>query len=144
MASGLYPLAVGAPLAGDLAYDTGTFYVMLLGDGYTANFDTHDYRNDLTNEITGTGYTAGGQSCTVTLGSYNTSTNKYLITLGAGGTTWSTATITARYAAYYHRRGGASSADELIGLDDFGSNVTATAADFTVNASTFEIELNAA
>lgn len=40
--------------------------------------------------------------------------------------------------------GAASTADELIGLNDFGSNVTSTAGDFTVNASTFEIELNAA
>jgi hypothetical protein len=143
MASGAYPLAVGGPLNGSVDYDTDTFYVMLLADTYTPDFDAHDYRNDVeADEASGTGYTAGGASVSVSIGSFNTTTNKWTVTLGSK--VFTAATITARYAAYYKRRGGASTADELIGLNDFGSNVTSTAGDFTVNASTFEIELNAA
>ena len=143
MASGAYPLAVGGPLVGSVDYDTDTFYVMLLTSTYTANFDTHDYRDDLTNEVANSGtYAAGGSSVTVTVGAFNTSTNKYSVSLGAK--TFTGTTITARYAAYYKRRGGLSSADELIGLNDFGSDKTSTAGDFTVSASSFDIELNAA
>lgn len=140
MASGLYPPAAGGPIKGDIAYDSDTFYVMLLTSSYTANFDTHDFRDDLTNEVTGTGYTAGGQSVTVTVGSFDTTNNRWPITLGGG--TWTTSTITARYAAYYKRRGGASSADELIGLNDFGSDVSTTAGTFTLNASTMYATIN--
>ena len=143
MASGAYPLAVGGPLVGSVDYDTDTFYVMLLTSTYTANFDTHDYRDDLTNEVANSGtYAAGGSSVTVTVGAFNTSTNKYSVSLGAK--TFTGTTITARYVAYYKRRGGLSSADELIGLNDFGSDKTSTAGDFTVSASSFDIELNAA
>jgi hypothetical protein len=42
-----------------------TIKVMLLTSTYTPNLDTHKFKSDLTNEITGTGYTAGG----ATLGS---------------------------------------------------------------------------
>lgn len=143
MASGAYPLSIGGPIVGSVDYDTDTFYVMLMTNSYSPNFDTHDYRDDLTNEVASTGgYTAGGFSVTVTVGAFNTTTNKYTVTLGAK--TIAASTITARYAAYYKRRGGASSADELIGLNDFGSDIVSTAGDFIISASTFDVELNAA
>jgi hypothetical protein len=47
--------------------------------------------------------------------------------------------LTARKAVYYKSRGGASSADELVAVDDFGSDVTTTAGTFTLNASTLHI-----
>lgn len=143
MASGAYMLAVGGALKGDIDYDVDTFYVMLLTSTYTANFDTHDYRDDLTNEVGNSGtYAAGGASVTVSVGAFNTTTNKYSVSLGAK--TFTGTTITARYAAYYKRRGGLSSADELIGLNDFGSDVISTAGDFAIAASSFDVELNAA
>jgi len=142
MASGLYPPALDC-VTGAVDYDTDTFYMMLLQSGYTPNFDTHDRRDDLTNEAPATGgYTADGVSVTVSVAAYNTTTNKRVITLG--GATFAASTITARYAAYYKRRGGAASADELIGLNDFGEDKISSGGDFVVNASTFEIELNAA
>ena len=64
----------------------------------------------------------------------DTTNNRVDITLG--GASWTTATITARYAVYYKARGGASSADELVAVVDFGSDVTSTAATFTLSAST--------
>lgn len=143
MASGAYPLAIGGPLTGSVDYDTDTFYVLLVTSTYTPNFDTHDYRDDITNEVAATGnYVAGGFSVTVTVGAFNTGTNKYTVTLGAK--TIASSTITARGAVYYKRRGGLSSADELIGFNDFGSDVISTAGDFVISASTFDVELNAA
>jgi hypothetical protein len=41
---------------------------------------------------------------------------------------------------YYKRRGGAATADELIMVNDFGSDVSSTAATFTLNASTLRIQ----
>lgn len=41
-------------------YLTDTIKVMLTTSSYTPNRDTHETKNDITNEISGTGYTAGG------------------------------------------------------------------------------------
>lgn len=117
---------------GNIDCDTDTFYVMLATATYSPNQDVHDRRDDITNEVSGTGYTAGGQAATVTV-SLDTANNRVDVNLG--GATWTTATITARYAIYYKRRGGAASADELVAVVDFGSDVTATAANFVLSAS---------
>jgi len=121
-------------LAGDLDVESASFKVMLCTSSYTPDKD-HDFRNDITNEVTGTGYTAGGEDCTVTLEATDTTNDRVKITLG--GVTWDTATITARYAVYYAARGGASSADEVIACIDFGSNVISTAGDFTLEDSEY-------
>jgi hypothetical protein len=39
---------------------------LLVTDTEVPNFDTHDFRDDITNEITGTNYTAGGVTVTGT------------------------------------------------------------------------------
>jgi hypothetical protein len=53
-----------------------------------------------------------------------------------GSQSYASSTITARKQVCYKSRGGASSADELVFVNDFGSDVTSTAGTFTVNAST--------
>jgi hypothetical protein len=137
MASGIYGSFHNDVYKGNIDCDTDTFYVMLVTSTYTADFDTHNRRDDVTNEVSGTGYTAGGQSVTVTVNAYDTTNNRQEITLGGG--TWTTSTITARGAAYYKRRGGASTADELVAFNDFGSDVVSAAGTFTLNASTLRI-----
>lgn len=134
MASFICNSAVRDEATGAIDYDSDTFKVMLLTSSATPNKDTWAKRSDVTNEVSGTGYTAGGAAVTVTVGSVDTTNDRVDITLG--GATWSTATITARYAVYYKSRGGASSADELVAVNDFGSDVTSTAATFTLAAST--------
>lgn len=142
MASGLYPSAVVESFKGNVDYDTDTFYLMLLVNTYTPDFDAHDRRDDLTaHEVAaGGGYSTGGVSVTVSVAAYDTTNNRLDISLG--GTTFVAATITARYAAYYKRRGGAASADELIGLNDFGSDKVATGGDLVIAASTFRTAVN--
>src|SRR5690242_8580055 len=103
---------------GSIDFDTDTFKAMLTTSGYTEDKDAHDFRNDVTNEVSGTGYTAGGNTVTVTV-TLDTTNDRVDISLG--GTSWSSSTITARKAVYYKSRGGASSADELIAVNDFGS-----------------------
>lgn len=115
---------------GTIDLNTDTFKVMLVTSSYTPNKDTHDFRDDITNEVSGTGYTAGGAALanpTVTQDDTND-----LAKWDADDVSWATATITARAAVIYKSRGGAASADELICYKDFGSDKTSTADTFTI------------
>ena len=98
---------------------------------------TDDKRNDVTNEVSGTGYTAGGASATLGV-SIDTTNDRIEISLG--GASWPASTITARGAVYYKSRGGASSADELVAYIDFGANVVSEAGTFALTASTIRIQ----
>lgn len=136
MASLIYNRALELWARGQIDFDTDTFRVLLTTSGYTEDKDAHDFRNDVTNEVTGAGYTAGGNVATVTV-TLDTANDRVDITLG--GTTWPSSTITARKAVYYKARGGASSADELVAVNDFGSDVISSSGTFTLNASTLRI-----
>ena len=122
---------------GAIDFDTDTFKTLLVTSSYTPNKDTHDKRADVTNEVTGTGYTAGGvtTACTVTK---DTANDK--VTLVFAAATWSSSTITARAAVIYKSRGGASSADELVAYVDFNGDVSSSSSTFTVSASTITLQ----
>ncbi len=106
-----------------------TIKVMLCTASYTPDQDAHDFKDDITNEITGTGYTAGG----ATLGSktltYTGASNK--LVLDAADTAWTTASFTARYAVIYKDTGSAATSP-VLGYVDFGADQTVTAATFTI------------
>lgn len=138
MASLIYNSFIRDVLVGNIDLDTDTFKVMLTTSSYTENKDTHDKRDDVTNEVTGTGYTAGGASTSVTVAAIDTTNDDVEITIGAGS--WTTSTITARKAVVYKSRGGASSADELVCVIDFGSDVVSVAGTFTLTASTIKYQ----
>lgn len=137
MASLIFNRALELWARGSIDFDTDTFKVMLTTSSYAEDKDAHDFRNDVTNEVTGTGYTAGGNTATVSV-NLDTANDRVDITLG--GTTWPSSTITARKAVYYKSRGGASSADELVAVNDFGSDVITAAGTFTLNDSTLRIQ----
>ncbi len=134
MASLIYNSALRDEAIGAIDYDTDTFKVMLTTSAYTENKDTHAKRSNVTNEVVGTGYTAGGNTVTVTVGAVDTTNDRVDITLG--GTTWPASTITARKAVYYKSRGGAATADEIIAVVDFGSDVVTSSGTLTLTAST--------
>lgn len=139
MASYQYTSYFNDVMKGNIDNDTDTFKVMLCTSTYTPSRN-HTKRSDITNEVSGTGYTAGGNSATFTVSAIDTSNNRQDVVLG--GTTWTTSTITARYAIYYKSRGGASSADELVAINDFGSDVTTSAGTFTLNSSTSRVTVS--
>jgi len=121
-------------VTGAVDMDTDTFKVMLLTSAYTPNKDTHAKRSDVeANEVAGTGYVAGGETVTVTVDAVDTVNDDVQTNLG--GAAWAASTITARYAAYYKSRGGASSADELVYIVDFGSDQISSNGTFTLNGS---------
>jgi len=136
MASSRYLSAIHDTLIGNIDFDTNTFKAMLVTSSYAPNFTAHDKRDDVTNEVAnGNGYSTGGATSTVTV-TKDTANNKVTVQLGA--VSWSTSTITARGVVYYKSRGGASSADELVGYADFGSDVSSTGGTFSVAATTLE------
>ena len=134
MATLIYNSFVRDTITGAIDVDTDTFKAMLVTSAYTENKDTHTKRSQVTNEVTGAGYTAGGTVCTVSVGAVDTALDQVVITIGA--VSWTTATITARKLVVYKSRGGASSADELVMVNDFGADFSSTSGTFSVAAST--------
>jgi len=117
-----------------------TLKMMLVTSGYTPNQNTHDFRDDLgATEVSGTGYTAGGNALATVTATLDGSGN---ITIDANDpATWAQNAggfSNARRAVIYVARGGASSADELVAYSaDFGSDLGNASADLTItlNAS---------
>jgi hypothetical protein len=137
MASLIYNSAIDDMARGAIDFDSNSFKALLVTSSYTPNKDTHDFRNDVTNEVTGTGYTAGGvtTACTVTKDTANDR-----VTLQFAAVSWASSTITARALVIYKSLGGASSADALVAYNDFGSDVSSTAGTFSVAASTITLQ----
>lgn len=101
----------------------------LHSSSYTPNQDADDFWNDATNEISGTGYTAGGQTLTSKTVTYDTSSDQ--IRLDAADLVWTSATFTARILVLYKSTGTASTSPLLIYVD-FGGDESVTNANFTV------------
>ena len=135
MPSFLYNSALRDEAIGNIDFDTDVFRMSLHTSAYVADKDVHDRFNDVSNEVTGTGYTAGGNITAVTVGTVDTGNDRVDITFGA--VSWPTATITARHGVIRKARGGAATADELIMNVDFGSDITATGGTFSVTASIY-------
>lgn len=133
MASLIYDSVTRDEANGAVNFGSDTFKAMLVTSTYSPNKKTHTKRSDVTNEVTGTGYTAGGVAITCTV-ALDTANDKTTLTFGA--ISWASSTITARGLAVYKSRGGASSADELVFYDDFGADIVSTAGTFSVAAST--------
>lgn len=134
MASFFYDSFWDDLMKGNIVPSTDTFKLMLTTSSYTPSKSAHAKRSDVTNEITGTGYTAGGAAATITLTAASGNSDLELVNMG--DVSWTTATITAAFAVLYKSRGGASSADNLVFVIDFGGNFTSTAGTFTVHMST--------
>jgi hypothetical protein len=137
MASLIYNSALDDAARALIDFDSDTFKVMLVTSAYTPDKDTHLKRSSVTNEVTGTGYTAGGAAATVTV-TKDTTNDRVDISLGA--LSLPTSTITARGAVYYKSRGGASSADELVAYIDFGADIASTGGTFSLSASTLRLQ----
>lgn len=108
---------------GNIDWDTDTVKLMLVTSSYTPDQDADNFRDDLgANEASGgSGYTAGGATLANKTVVVDGASNE--IRLKGDDVSW---TITGgplafRYGVLYKSRGGAASADELIGYVDFGA-----------------------
>jgi len=120
---------------GHINFATGTFKVMLTSAAYVASADTHTRRADVTNEVTGTNWPAGGVSIvpTVTLDS----ASGYLDVVFPALTVNNATFTGARRAIYYQAHGGASSADELVAINDFEFDASPSNSAFQLGALTY-------
>lgn len=118
---------------GNIDTDTDSFKVLLVTSSYTAA-KSHSKRSDITNEVSGTGYTSGGTSISLTLNSINNTNNQ--VTISFSTPSWTSATFTARGCVVYKSRGGASSADELVCFVDFGADVSCSNDTFSLDTIT--------
>ncbi len=80
-----------------LDWDTNAIKLMLTTSAYVPNQDTHEDKADVTSEVSGTGYTAGGEA----LASKTISNTTNVVTLDAADVTWSASTSTARRAVLF-------------------------------------------
>jgi hypothetical protein len=91
----------------------------------SASFDADTTAYTATNEISGTGYSAGGG----TLTRVDPSDSGTTALTSFANLTFSTATITARGALIYN---DSAAGDPSVIVLDFGSDKTSTAGDFTI------------
>lgn len=109
-------------LSGTYAPLTDTMKIALYTS--TATLDATTTAYSTTNEVVGTGYTAGGN--TLAGAAISSASGTAWITFG--DSSWTTSTITARGALIYD----SSVSNAAIAVLDFGSDKTSTAGTFTV------------
>lgn len=128
-ASGLFGLTLEKMFIDTAAQslEAETHNTMLVLNAYTPNFDTHDFRADVTDESSGTGYTAGGQNLTSTEITLASGT----LTWDAADQAWATSTITARAAINFFDTGN-SATDMLISSSAFAGDASSSGGTFTV------------
>lgn len=100
-----------------------TYKIALYSDAATLSAATTAYAS--TNEVTGTGYTAGGKTLTGFSSGLDGST-AYLTFTDAS---WTSATITARGCLIYN----SSKTNKAVAVFDFGANIVSTNGTFTVD-----------
>ena len=108
-------------LTGTHNFSSDTFKIALYTGAATLNADTTVYTTS--NEVSATGYTAGGNTLTVSTTPTSSSTIAYV---SFSNTSWSSA-LTARGALIYN----SSKSNKAVAVLDFGADKTSTST-FTV------------
>lgn len=115
----------------EIDFNTDTIKVALLTNAYTPDQDAHNYFDDVVaNEVAGTGYTAGGATLGTPSITYTGGTNVFK--MDGDDTSWSSSTITARYAVVYDSSPATNATRPLIAYVDFGADVSSTAGTFQI------------
>ncbi|MFJ6305049.1 hypothetical protein [Streptomyces althioticus] len=123
-----YGPAIGKVLRKQIDLMNDTIKVALVTSSYTPNRDTHDEWAGVSSfEMSGSGYTAGGQALNSKTITYSNSDDWW--TFDAADSSWSGVTASFRYAVIYD---DTASGKPLIGIVDFGSTQTAVNQDMTI------------
>ena len=130
MFSFLYNAGKTGLLNGSIDLLLDTIKVALVGALYTADKDAHAFFDDVTNEVSGTGYTAGGK----VIGNLSVAQDNAndRAALHADDLTWALATFTARAAVIYKTTGNAATSP-LIAFMDFGEDKIVSGEDFSLD-----------
>lgn len=134
MASVVYNRFYRELAIGNINLSTDSIYCALASSGYTPDAD-HDIwstgqSGPATNEISGTGYTAGGAALSGKAVTESDANNN--AKWDANNVTWSGSTITARHAVLYDQT---TTSNVLIACFDFAADKSSNAGDFVVQWS---------
>lgn len=115
----------------EVDWNDGNVKCMLLADTYVLNQDIDDYLDDVnTHEVTGLGYTIGGQVLVNPTITYDGPTN--IATFDADNVSWNPVTLTARWAVIYYSTGTSATSPLLLYID-FGGNKSPSNGPLTIN-----------
>lgn len=115
-----------ALLDGEMDFSSNTsqtFKIALYTSSATLDATTTAYAT--TNEVSGTGYTAGGNTLSIAANPASSGTTAFL---DLADTTWSSSSITARGALIYKSATG----NPAIAVIDFGEDKQTSSADFVI------------
>lgn len=126
----------------EIDLDSDTIKVMLVDSTYAFGQDTHRYKSDVTGEISGPGYTAGGSTLGSKTVTYDAGTNT--VKFDAADTSWTGASFTAAGAVVYDDTPATAATKPLLGFVDFDADLVATDGTFTIEwAAAGVLTLNA-
>lgn len=127
MTSFLYNSAKLRLLQGEFDFVNDVLKVALVTAAYAADQDAHEFFADVTHEVSGSGYTAGGkplQNKTVTQDDDNDAA-----IFDADDLSWTVATFVARAAVIY-KDSGSPATSPLLAYIDFEEDIEAAGEDF--------------
>ena len=104
-------------------FSANTFKLALYTDSATIGADTLIYTTN--NEVVGAGYTAGGNTLTVSVTPVSSGTTAYV---SFDNTSWASSTITTRGALIYN----SSQSNKAVAVLDFGADKTTSNSVFTI------------
>ncbi len=116
-------------LNGGIDLLSDTLKCALVTASYAPDKDAHDFFDDVTDEVSGTGYTAGGK--TLANNAVNQDNTNDRAEFDADDVIWTVSTLTARAAVLY-KDTGTPGASPLIAYIDFGSDYITSGTDFTI------------
>lgn len=132
MYSSVYNAGKLALLKGQVQPLADTLRVALVTDAYVADKDAHAFFADITHEVSGTGYTAGGKALTsVALSQDNANDRAALL---ADNVVWPVSAFTARAAVLYKDSGNPATSP-LLAYMNFGGDHTVSGEDFNLEWS---------
>ena len=136
VSSGVYALTLEHQFLKTVAgsMETTNVSVMMVLDAEVPNFATHDFRDDLIQEVgDGSGYTNGGKALAATpswvIGAPAAADR---ISYDSADPSWATSTITNAEAAVLYYSTGAAAADNLFLMSDFGAPVSTANGTLTI------------
>ena len=108
--------------AGDVTWASDTIKLALATSSYTPNQGTHEFFSDITNEISGTGYTAGGFTLTGATLTYDATTRESRFDADDVSVAALTPASPFRYGIVYDASPGSAATDILLAYINFGAD----------------------
>lgn len=115
---------MAATIAGPTVHDMVSDYfsgvtlkAMLAGSGFTFDKDVHNFRDDVTSEVTGTGYTAGGITLSGVTITQDTASDR--VKLDANDADFGTLTVSGITQIVVYISTGSAATDRIVSVHTF-------------------------